>query len=152
MTDVTAVYYRHALEGELPPGRIADIRPGEDPSTVAVIIAPGHATAALLSELGTQQNPHMITGQWCRLPDTPANRVHPQRVWRAGWQLMHPEALPEGILCLSVERSQRHDWIIREGHASPLLVAEMTWLLTRMVRRDIWIQRGTGEDAGPTAA
>ncbi|MER7833521.1 hypothetical protein [Streptomyces sp. NPDC095602] len=144
--------YRFALDGELPADRAADIRPGDGPDTVAVIVARGHATAALLDEMGTMQAPHMVTEQWCRLPDSPANRVHPQRVLRAGWQLMHPEALPEGILCLSVERHQRHDWIIREGHASPLLVAEMTWLLTRMVRREIWIQRGTGEDAGPTVA
>lgn len=135
-TQITA-YYRYARNGELPDGRLADIRSGATPDTIAVLIRRGHATHALFHEMSDVQTAQFTTGQWCRLPDTPQNRIHPRRVLHAGWQLIHPEALPEGRLTMSVERRHRHDWLIREGHATPLLVAEMTWLLTRMVRNEI---------------
>lgn len=145
---VIDVLFRLAQPGELPAGRIADIRPGPKPDTIHVIVKPGHATQELLDDFTAQQAPMMATGQWYRLPDTPENRVHPRRVLHAGWQLADAENLPADSLLLSMERPQRHVWCVREGHASPHLVAEMTWLLTKMVRNEIWIQRGTGDDTG----
>ncbi len=146
MSATITTYYRYALEGELAGDSVADIRPGAAPDTVEVIVGPGHATQALFDEMGATQAGMFAAGQWYRLPDTPENRLHPRRVLHAGWQLIHPEALPEGRISMSVERRQRHDWLIREGHATPLLVAEMTWLLTRMVRNEVWVQRGAGEE------
>ncbi|MFE0039463.1 hypothetical protein [Streptomyces sp. NPDC059015] len=134
--------YRFAEPGELPAGRVADIRPGPEPDTVHALVEPGEATQELLDEISELQTSQMEGGLWYRLPDTAENRIHPRRVLSAGWRLTPPEELPDGALCLSVEAPGRHAWHVREGHASPLLVAEFTWLITRMVRSEVWIQEG----------
>ncbi|TLQ45797.1 hypothetical protein [Streptomyces marianii] len=151
MPKVIEVCFRFAQPGELPAGRIADIRPGPDGGTIHVIIEPGHATQRLLDEFTAQQASMMATGQWYRAPDTPENRIHPRRVLHAAWQLTPAEAFPTGSLLLSMERPQRHVWLVHEGHASPVLAADMTWMLTKMVRTEIWITRGTGGDTGQDA-
>jgi hypothetical protein len=142
--------YRFATDADqLPAERVADLRPGEDPGSIDVIIRPGHATRVLLEHLEAQRAEH---ARWCHLPDTAENRAHPRRLLHAGWQLIHPEALPEGALCTSLERPGRHDLAVREGHATPLLVAELTLLLRRMVRTEVWVQREADDDASPAAA
>ncbi|WP_236241186.1 hypothetical protein [Streptomyces sp. CC228A] len=144
MSDLITSYYRFAQPGELK-GRVADIRPGSEPNSVAVVVERGHATQELLDALGGAQAPMFATGQWYRLPDTPENRTHPRRILRASWELDPGGKLPEGLLCLSLERPNEHQWLVHENHASFLLTADMTWLLTRMVRSEVWIQRGAGE-------
>ncbi|TLQ43449.1 hypothetical protein [Streptomyces marianii] len=144
MYKVIEVLFRFAEPGELPIGRIADIRPGPD-GGIHVIIEPGHASQQILDDFTAQQASRMATGQWYRLPDTPENRVHPRRILQAGWQLAPVGTFPAGSLLLSIERPSGHVWLICEGHASPRLEAEMTWILTKMVRNEIWITRGTGD-------
>ncbi|TFE42470.1 hypothetical protein E3E14_25130 [Streptomyces sp. ICN441] len=142
MYKVIDVLFRFAEPGELSSGRIADVRPGPNGS-IHVLIEPGHATQRLLDEFTVQQASRMATGQWYRAPDTPENRIHPRRVLHAAWQLTPAEAFPTGSLLLSMERPQRHVWLICEGHASPRLEAEMTWILTQMVRNEVWITRSS---------
>lgn len=137
--------YRFADPGDLTGERVAGMLPGPDPDGFTIVIEPGHATLDLLDRLGGA--PARDACPWARLPDTPENRLHPHRVLHAGWQLTQPEALPEGMICMSVERSQRYDLVIREGHASPQLVAEMTWLLTRTMRNGVWV-RSDAEEHG----
>ncbi|MDI9885880.1 hypothetical protein QMZ92_16220 [Streptomyces sp. HNM0645] len=144
---IIKVRYRFAEPGELSAGRVADIRPGSEPDSVHAIVEPGEATQELLDELTELQTSQMRSGQWYRLPDTAENRIHPRRVLSAGWRLTPAEELPDGSLCLSVEAPGRHTWHVQEGHASPLVAAQFTWLITRMVRNEIWIQeRGTGAE------
>ncbi|MFE0270854.1 hypothetical protein ACFWZY_01740 [Streptomyces sp. NPDC058992] len=152
-TDASGVietHYRFAEPGELPVGSVVDIK-AVDPTTIHVIVRPGHAKAALLDEMGEHQRTAFRTGQWTRLAPTPEARVHPRRVWHANWELVPHDRIPEGVHCLSFERPGRHSWLVREGEASPELVAEMSLLLRRMVRAEVWIQRGAGE-GGPTEA
>jgi hypothetical protein len=130
--------YRFATDADhLPAERVTDLRPGGDLDSTNVIIRPGHASRLLLEHLEAQPAGH---GRWHHLPDTAENRAHPQRLLHAGWQLIHPEALPEGALCTAVGRPGRHELAVREGHASPILVADLTLLLTRMVRTEVWVQ------------
>lgn len=143
MPDLITAYYRFAEPGELTDGRVAAILPGPEPNTVIVIIKRGHATQELLDEMGREQTAMFETGQWYRLPDTPENRAHPRRVLRAGWK-HDTQGILNARLCLSAEGVNEHNWIVPEGHATFRLVADMTWLLTRMVRSEVWIQRGAG--------
>jgi hypothetical protein len=130
--------YRFATDADqLSAERVAGLRPGGDPDSMDVIIRPGHASRLLLEHVEAQRAGH---GRWCHLPDTAETRAHPQRLLHAGWQLIHPEALPEGELYAPLERPGRHELAVREGHATPILVADLTLLLTRMVRTEVWVQ------------
>ncbi|MFE0036781.1 hypothetical protein [Streptomyces sp. NPDC059015] len=148
-TDASGIetHFRFAEPGELPEHRVVDIK-AVDSTTIHVIVRPGHAKAALLKEMGEHQRTAIRTGQWTRLEPTAEARVHPRRVWHANWVLVGHDRIPENVHCLSFERPGRHSWLVREGDATPHLVAEMSQLLRRMVRAEVWIQRGTG-DAGP---
>lgn len=139
MSDVITSRYRFAEPGELPDGRTAAMQTTCPESSVVVIVARGEATRQLLDHLGSPRR------SWIRLPDTPENRVHPQRVLHAGWVLVEGDSLPDSAPCVAAERQGRHEWLIREGHATVRLAAHMTWLLTRMVRNEVWIQRGASE-------
>ena len=142
--NVIETYYRFAEPGELPPGRVVDIVPADDLTVIHVVVCPGHASLELLKEMTDQQRSAFRTGQWTRLEDTSENRVHPHRVFDACWELAPAHKVPAGVHCVSVERVGRHAWLVREGEATPQLVAEVSVLLRRMVRSEIWIQRGTG--------
>ncbi|MDQ0943325.1 hypothetical protein [Streptomyces sp. V1I1] len=148
---VIETWYRFAEPGELPPDRVVDIVGSKDSLLVQVIVRPGHATADLLKDIGEQQRSAFRTGQWTRLEPTPENLVHPRRVFDANWELTPAHKIPKGVHCVSIERIGRHSWLVREGDATPQLVAEISVLLRCMVRAEVWIQRGAGEDTDPSA-
>ncbi|MFF8290473.1 hypothetical protein ACF068_14760 [Streptomyces sp. NPDC016309] len=138
--------YRFAASSDyLAPEQVASLCPGANSDLPVVIIRPGHASRILMEEI--QRTGH---SRWQHLPDS--DRAHPCRIVHAGWQLMPPEALPGGAVCVPLEKPGRAEWVIREGHATPLLVAELTLLLTRMVRTQVWVPREAGGDAGHAVA
>ncbi|WP_435610852.1 hypothetical protein [Streptomyces sp. C10-9-1] len=131
MADRISAHYRVAEPGELTGCRVAAVQRGPADSVV-VIIDGSHATPELLDQVKE------AAGYWVRLPDTPENRSHPCRILHAGWKLI--EDLPDGLLCLPTEARHRHEQLIREGEATFRLAADVTWLLTRMVRSEVWIR------------
>ena len=142
--DVIETYYRFAEPGELPADRVVDIAPNADRTIIHVIVRPGHASLELLKAMTEEQRSAFRTGQWTRLPSTPENRVHPRRVFDACWELAPAHKVPVGVNCVSVESVGRHAWLVREGEATPHLVAEISLLLRQMLRAEVWIQRGAG--------
>ncbi|WP_151898288.1 hypothetical protein [Streptomyces sp. C8S0] len=139
MYEVTQAAYRFATTDDtLPPGRVVTV---EDlPGLATVIVKPGHATPAFLTDIGDQQTSLLATGQWLRLAPGADHDRHPQRIYDVSWRLMPASMFPAGKLCLPMERPGKHTWVIREGEASEQLVREMTELLTRMVRAGVWIR------------
>ncbi|MEU2181515.1 hypothetical protein [Streptomyces thermolilacinus] len=140
MYQVTRAAYRYAMtEDEIPRGRVVTVI--DEPGLATVVVRPGEATPGLLESMTAQQTSLLVTGQWLRLePDHPED-AQPQRLLSVSWRLMPAEMLPNGVLCMPVERPGLHVWIIREGEASERLVREMTELLTEMVQDGIWVQQ-----------
>ncbi|WP_236241187.1 hypothetical protein [Streptomyces sp. CC228A] len=141
MYQVTKAVYRFAEhDDEIPPGHVVTIL--DTPGIATVVVRPGHARQRLLDALAREQTAILETGEWMRQSpgdtDEPAPTVHSAR-----WELVPAHKLPDGRLCLPVERNGEHVWLIRDGEASPELVAEMTERLTALVRAGVWARFGS---------
>jgi hypothetical protein len=141
--EVTEARYRVAAnEDEIPQGRVVTVR--DEPGVATVVVRPGHASNALLADIEEQQRSMLALGQWLRL--APGDEPEPgqDRVTEARWEIAPAGALPDNILCMPIEERGWHVWLIRPGEASEQLVAEMSELLTAMVRAGVWVQKWDG--------
>ncbi|WP_432247668.1 hypothetical protein ACRAR1_06890 [Streptomyces sanyensis] len=140
--EVTEARYRVAAAGDrIPDGRVVAVV--DEPGVATVIVRPGHASELLLRDIADQQASMLATGQWLRLEPGTEPGPGQDRVTEACWQIAPAGTLPEGIVCLPVEKRGRHVWLIREGEASEQLIREMSELLTAMVRAGVWVQKWT---------
>ncbi|WP_432124085.1 hypothetical protein [Streptomyces sp. C10-9-1] len=147
MYRVTRAEYRFAeTDDEIPPGKVAAIL--DTPGVATVLVRRGHATQQLLDALAKEQTAILETGEWMR--QTPGDTDGTARtVERALWELAPAHKLPDDRLCFPIERDTErgleHVWLIREGEASPELVAEMSERLTALVQAGVWARFGTEE-------
>lgn len=142
--EVTDARYRVATrEDEIPPGRVVSVK--DEPGVATVIVRPGHATKRFLADIEEQQRVMLTTGQWMRLAPGTDPAPDQVRVTEALWVLKPAHELPARVLCMPIEEPGWHAWVIRDGEASEQLVAEMSEILTAMVRAGVWVQRWTDD-------
>jgi hypothetical protein len=147
--EVTQARYRVATsDDEIPPGRVVTVI--DEPGVATVIVRPGHATKELLVDIEERQRSMLALGQWMRLAPGTEPEPGQKRVTEALWALAPADKMPSGILCMPIEECGRHVWLIREGEASKQLVAELSELLTAMVRAGVWVQRWDEPPTRPT--
>ncbi len=146
MYQVTRATYRLAqTDDEIPAGSIVTIL--DKPGAATVVVRRGHATQRLLDALTQADTERLMRGEWLRQQPGDTDAPIPT-IDRAVWEFVPADRLPHGLCCLPIERHREHVWLIREGEASPELVAEMSRRLTQLVQAGVWARFGAENRCG----
>lgn len=138
--EVTEALYRLATDSDkIPVGKVVTVE--DEPGFATVIVKPGHATKEMLAQMTERTRAMLALGQWVRLKCGDSPDPGQRRVTESRWELAPASVFPAGFLVLPIEELGRHIWLIRDGEASEQLVAEMSEMLTAMVRAGIWVQK-----------
>lgn len=144
INEVTTVEFRTGTRVEIAPGKVCRIL--EEDGALVVHIKQGEAEQDLCDALNDLHRQILGTeGRWAQSWDGREDRADasPQglRMAEVSWRLERADRMPRGDNCLPLEEEGRFVWLIREGLASPQLVAEMNDYLARITGDGLWVQR-----------